>query len=119
MEILTSLQIRDAGVQGYQTTTDTNNKTLVNAPGPGKRILVTDVTVMNKSATNTGVLLKSGTNALWPLPAPANGGCVYKFKKPLELNENEALNMAALDAATTIYLAAAGYTVDANYVPVG
>lgn len=96
-------------VRGVASTTDTSDAAVIAAQGAGVRIYVTGLSIANSSATDAIVEIKSAGTVVWRTAAPQKGGSNIQFDPPLQLAANEALNMASLSAATTMYFSANGY----------
>ncbi len=74
---------------------------------------VSSIVIYNASATPTAVTIKSASTAIYgPIPAPAQGGAVVSLPvDPIEGVAGEAINFAASDAVTTIYVSATARAV--------
>lgn len=96
-------------LDGTASATDTSDTQVIAAQGAAVRIHVTDIIISNSSATNTEVVIKSGSTARLTYPAPTKGGAVHQLQTPLVLTANEALNFAAVAGVTTIKVSALGY----------
>lgn len=109
--------MRDLGtlIKGRATSTDTNSHSVISAPGSGFRVWVNVVTVSNSSTTDTVVQLKSGSTTIWSIPAPQKGGATLLFDDtPITGADNEAINITADDAATTITVCVSGFIARTN-----
>jgi len=94
------------------STSDTSDHQLQAAPGAGRVLWITKLTVTNRSAVNTMMTFKNGAggSTVWQTPMPANGGAVEPFPTPIDVAANTALYFAASDNAATLYVSAAGFT---------
>ena len=91
-------------VVGNASNTDGASTEVIAAAGAGIKQYLTSVTLTNTSATMTYVEIKSGTTVRWRFPVPATGGVTHTFNPPLPPNAaNEAWNMDAAAATTTLY----------------
>ena len=101
---------------GIATSTATTGNVQLFAAKASHKWDVSQLTIYNSSGTPTGVIIKSGTATIYgPIPAPALGGAVLAFPKdPLPGAAGEAINIASVDALTSIVVsgtARAVYTV--------
>lgn len=102
--------IPEVQLSGVNSATTTGNTSVIAAQGAGTRLYITSVAVANSSAgTNSIIEIKSATTVVYRTACPAGGGSNLTFDPPLRCGDNEALQMAALTAATTIYFSANGY----------
>lgn len=92
--------------------TDTSDVTLKAAPGAGNAVYLSALQVVNKSATATEVVIKSGSTVLWRGFAAANGvsPITIEFDDPLYAAPNTALTAACVTNATATLINAQGYT---------
>ncbi len=90
--------------------TSTNFSTF-NAGGAGIHNYVTDITVLNTSATDGYVDIRDGSagSVLWTLPLPANGGATHSFTLPLRSSANTAVAYDVSAALTTVYISMNGF----------
>lgn len=81
------------------------------AGGAGIHNYVTDITVLNTSATDGYVDIRDGTagSVIWTLPLPANGGATHSFSLPLKGAANTALAYDVSAALTTVYISVNGF----------
>ena len=81
------------------------------AGGSGVHNYVTDITVLNTSATDGYVDIRDGTagSILWTLPLPAGGGATHSFTLPLKGGDNTALAYDVSAALTTVYISVNGF----------
>ena len=98
---------QDAYVNGSNSTTNTDSKTLIAAPTNGDRVYLTDIIIANTSATATRITLTNGDTS-FTLPCPV-GGAVVNLNKPLVGAADTAWTFAAAASASTIYVAATGF----------
>lgn len=96
-------------VSGTNNNTDGSSTTVISAAGAGVKTYITDVTLVNTSASNIYVELKDGTSVKWTFPVPANGGVTHHFRSPLAGTANTAWNFDPSAATSTIYCSAAGF----------
>lgn len=97
--------------QGTTSSTDTSDHDLIAAPETGKAIYITKVSISNNSVTDTEVVLKSGTTAIWTFAAPKNGGNEPVFPTvPIRCTSGDKLAFACSVAATTVTVSVAGFT---------
>ena len=98
--------------------TGTTPVEIIAAPGAGYKLVITDATIVNKTAAETP-LLKLQDDAGTPVvkfqylmrAGPATD--VVKFNPPIELDENVALDGVATTATGDCIITANGYTVPA------
>lgn len=91
-------------VVGNASNTDGTSTEVIAAGGAGIKQYLTSVTLANTSATMIYVEIKSATTVRWRFPVPATGGVTHTFNPPLPPNAaNEAWNMDASSATTTLY----------------
>lgn len=96
--------------QGTGNKTDTSDLTLKAAAGAGVRNFLTDIVIVNTSATDTTVIVKDGSTEIARYPAPKNGGAIHSLVRPLKTTANTALNVAASAAVSTLYVTGTGFT---------
>lgn len=101
--------IPENSLDGTATSTGTDDTAVIAAQGAGTRIYVTTLIISNTSATDTEVVIKSGTTARLRIPAPQKSGAVITLPEPLRLATNEALNFASASGVTTMGVSAVGY----------
>lgn len=101
--------IPELTVSGVASTTATTDTSVIAAQGASVRIYVTSISVANSSAVDCIIEIKDATTVIWRTAAPQKGGSNIVFDPPLRLTANQALNMASLSAATTVYFSANGY----------
>ncbi len=103
--------------RGRATSTDTADHELIAAPGSGRIICISKVSISNSSATVTPeVHLKSGTTIIWTFTAPFLGGNEPHFPDPISCAANEALNFACGTNTSSITVSVAGFTTkDGEY----
>jgi hypothetical protein len=71
---------------------------------------LTDITLTNTSSSMIYVEIKSGTTVMYTCPVPATGGFTKTFNPPLPPNAaNEAWNVDASAATTTLYASMIGF----------
>ena len=94
-------------MKGRNSATGTANTELFPAT-PSHQWDVSSIVIYNASATPTAVTIKSGTTSIYgPIPAPPLGGAVVSLPvDPVDGAVGEAINFAASDAVTTIYVSA-------------
>ena len=95
--------------KGRATSTDAVNHELLAAPGAGKKLWISKMTISNSSLLDTEVHLKSNNTIIWTTPAPRGGGALEVFLDPIDAAENEALNFAAASGVTTITVSISGF----------
>lgn len=77
----------------------TTDVELAAAPGIGKRIIGTWLSIANRSATPTVIDIKSGSTVIASFVAPADySGALAMLPTPLVFNDNQAANFVAEDA---------------------
>lgn len=97
-------------VDGTASATTTTATSIIAAGGAGINTYLTGIIAVNTSATDTTIVLDSGTTAKIRLSVPANGGCNVVFSSPLTPNAaNEAWTFESEDAVTTMYVTATGF----------
>lgn len=96
-------------LDGTASTTGTGNTEVIAAQGAAVRIYVTTLIVSNSSATDTEVVIKSGTTARLTIPAPQKSGAIITLPRALRLGLNEALNFASVAGVTSMKVSAVGY----------
>lgn len=82
------------------------------AAGAGIHNYITDITVLNTSATDGYVDIRDGTggSVIWTLPLPATGGATHSFSLPLKGAANTALAFDVSAALTTVYISVNGFS---------
>lgn len=92
--------------------TNTSDVTLRAAPGAGNAVYLSALQIVNKSATATEVIIKSGSDVLWRGFAAANGvsPISVEFDDPLYAAPNTALTAACVTTGTATLINAQGYT---------
>lgn len=77
------------------TKSASGNNELIAAPGATRRLVIIDIVVQNESATETTVLLKSGSTTQWRGKLVAGAALSMSFQRGQEwrLGANEALNL--------------------------
>lgn len=90
------------------TSTDFTNFA---AGGAGIHNYVTDITVLNTSATDGYVDIRDGSagSVIWTLPLPAGGGATHSFSLPLKGAANTAIAYDVSAALTTVYISVNGF----------
>lgn len=99
--------------------TDTNDVTLVAAPGAGNVNYLTSLQLRNADASvATEVVIKSGSTVLWRIDLDANSPLMtVNFAEPIRATANTALTAAAITTSSETYINAQGYTaLDAQRV---
>jgi hypothetical protein len=90
--------------------TGTADTAVIAAQGAGVRIYVTQMVILNTSATATLVNIKDGTTTIYTVNAPATSGQIaLTFPVPLRLTANNALNVACGTTAANVIVSASGY----------
>jgi hypothetical protein len=90
--------------------TGTADTAVIAAQGAGVRIYVTQMVILNTSATATLVNIKDGTTTIYTVNAPATTGQIQlTFPVPLRLTANTALNVACGTTAANVIVSASGY----------
>jgi hypothetical protein len=90
--------------------TNTSDTAVIAAQGAGVRIYVTQMVILNTSATATLVNIKDGTTTIYTVNAPATSGQIaLTFPVPLRLTANNALNVACGTTAANVIVSASGY----------
>lgn len=87
------------------SSTNTDDTTLVAAPGALKFINITAIDFSNSHAsTATTVTVKAGASVIWSgLTVPAGGSHSIHLPKAVRLPENTALVFASSGSVTTLY----------------
>jgi hypothetical protein len=97
-------------VSGVASNTDGASTEVIAAAGAGVKQYLTSCSLINTSGTMTYVELKSGTTVKWRFAVPATGGSNHTWDPPLPPNAaNEAWNMDAAAATTTLYGSLSGF----------
>ncbi len=96
-------------VSGVASNTDGASTEVLAAGAAGIKHYITDVTIINTSATMIYVELKDNTTVKWRFPVPATGGVTHSFKTPLAGTAATAWNFDASAATTTCYCSVSGY----------
>ncbi len=94
---------------GVATISDTQSHEVI--ASDGQQLMITKLTVVNRSLTDTMVTWLSGGVAVWRSPAPSTGGAVEPFPTPLALPKGGGLSAQASDGVSTIYVSACGYEI--------
>lgn len=91
--------------------TDTADVTLTAAPGNLSANYLSAIQVVNKGATATEVVVKSGSTVLWRTYAAANGVSLIDvtFARPLPAANNTALTAACITTGTATIINAQGF----------
>ena len=90
-------------VSGTASNTDGTSTQVLAAGAAGIKHYITDVTIVNTSASTIYVELKDGSTAKWVFPVPATGGVTHSFRVPLAGTAATAWNFDPSAATTTIY----------------
>ena len=98
------------GRSGASSTIDADAHALI--PNNGCNLMITKMTVVNRSATDTMITWLSNGVAVWYTPAPKAGGAVEPFPTALALPAKGGLSYQASDAVSTIYVSANGYEIN-------
>ena len=96
-------------VSGVASNTDGNSTSVLAAGAAGVKHAITDITIINTSATMIYVELKDDTTVKWRFPVPATGGVTHTFKTPLVGTAATAWNFDPSAATTTVYCSVSGY----------
>jgi hypothetical protein len=98
-------------VRGNTSNTDGNSTQVIAASGSASvKTYLTDITLTNTSSSMIYVEIKSGTTVMYTCPVPATGGFTKTFNPPLPPNAaNEAWNVDASAATTTLYASMIGF----------
>ncbi len=96
-------------VSGVNSNTDGASTELIAAGAAGVKHAITDITIINTSASMVYVELKDNTTVKWRFPVPATGGVTHSFQTPLVGTAATAWNTDASAAASTIYCSASGF----------
>ena len=79
----------------FPTTTFSNSgdNIIIDAPGVGQKLIISDYKIQNNTTTNTVVLVKKGATIIDRIKCASEGDGVvrdYSYDKELELSENTA-----------------------------
>jgi hypothetical protein len=89
--------------------TDTNDVTLVAAAGAQKSNYITNIDIMNSSATATEVVIKDGSTVIWRTKVGASMIAPVSIALSLASTSNTALKAACITTSTATYINAQGY----------
>jgi hypothetical protein len=98
----------------YENGTATSSTSAVSvkaAPGGGKRIVVTALSITNKSSTATEVEILDDTTTMMTISAPANSGAVLPLNPGIPLTANKALQFKTIDSVNNVVCSAIVRTV--------
>jgi hypothetical protein len=96
-------------VSGVNSNTDGTSTELIAAGAAGVKHAITDITIINTSASMIYVELKDNTTVKWRFPVPATGGVTHRFQTPLVGTAATAWNFDPSAATTTVYCSASGF----------
>jgi hypothetical protein len=96
-------------VSGVASNTDGTSTALIAAGAAGVKHAITDITIINTSASMIYVELKDDTTVKWRFPVPATGGVTHSFQTPLVGTAATAWNFDPSAATTTVYCSASGF----------
>jgi hypothetical protein len=96
-------------VSGTASNTDGTSTQVLAAGAAGIKHYITDVTLVNTSASNIYVELKDNATAKWVFPVPAGGGVTHHFSSPLAGTAATAWNFDPSAATTTVYCSVSGF----------
>lgn len=88
---------------------DTADNTLVAAAGARKSNYITNIDIMNSSATATEVVIKDGSTIIWRTKVGASMIAPVSIPLSLASSSNTALKVACITNATVTYINAQGY----------
>jgi hypothetical protein len=89
-------------VSGVASNTDGTSTSLIAAGAAGVKHAITDITIINTSASMIYVELKDDTTVKWRFPVPATGGVTHSFKTPLIGTAATAWNFDPSAATTKV-----------------
>lgn len=77
----------------------------------GQRFFLTDIQIRNSNATATEVVIKDGATVVWRghVGASMTSSDVYQFSTPIRTTVGNALNIACITTAASVYVNAQGY----------
>jgi uncharacterized protein YjbI with pentapeptide repeats len=99
-------------VSGRATATDTTTTSLIASPGGSLRNYITQISILNTSATTIYVKIQDGSGGteLYDIPAPAGGGATLTFPTPLrQPTTATAIYFAESATASAVFISASGY----------
>ncbi len=99
-------------VSARATATDTTSTSLLGAPAAGLRNYITQISVLNTSATTIYVKIQDGSGGteLYDIPAPAGSGSTLTFPTPLrQPTTATAIFFAESATASAVFISASGY----------
>lgn len=74
------------------TASSSGDNTIIAAPGSGRQIVISSITVQNASSTSTTAIIKFGSTSVYTAILPSQGDGVTKDMEPAwEVGNNAAL----------------------------
>jgi hypothetical protein len=91
---------------GLESTSDMKPVIVIEAPGAGKRLKITDLIIANTSDHDTHIVLQDGEKDKLVYPAPFKSGAIHALKTPMPLSLNSPLRFTSLAAVNRIFVSA-------------